>query len=76
MHVVGPELLTQLLDEHGGALVLYAQQWCDTPEDVVQEALLRLMRQKVGQAVRDGRHIVYAFVPTGGGMPGPDLRGG
>lgn len=45
MSVIGPQLLTQLLDEHSGALVLYAQQWCQTPEDVVQEALLRLMQQ-------------------------------
>jgi RNA polymerase sigma factor (sigma-70 family) len=48
MHAVGPERLTRLLDEHGGALVLYAQQFCDTPEDVVQEALLRLVRQRPG----------------------------
>lgn len=47
MNAVGPELLARLLDEHGAALVLYAQQWCDTPEDVVQEALLGLMRQEV-----------------------------
>jgi RNA polymerase sigma-70 factor (ECF subfamily) len=45
MNPVSPQLLTRLLDEHGAALVLYAQQWCDTPEDVVQEALLRLVRQ-------------------------------
>jgi RNA polymerase sigma factor (sigma-70 family) len=45
MDAVGPELLTRLLDEHGAALVLYARQWCDTPEDVVQEALLRLIDQ-------------------------------
>jgi RNA polymerase sigma factor (sigma-70 family) len=45
MNPVGPQLLTRLLDEHGPALVLYAQQWCDTPEDVVQEALLQLVRQ-------------------------------
>jgi RNA polymerase sigma factor (sigma-70 family) len=45
MSAVGPEFLTRLLDEHGPALVLYAQQWCGTPEDVVQEAFLRLMRQ-------------------------------
>jgi len=45
MDALGPKLLTRLLDEHGAALVLYAQQWCDTPEDVVQEAFLRLMRQ-------------------------------
>jgi len=34
-----------LLDEHGAALLLYARQWCDTPEDAVQEAVLQLMRQ-------------------------------
>jgi RNA polymerase sigma factor (sigma-70 family) len=45
MGTVGPELLTRLVDEHGAALVLYAQQWCESPEDVVQEALLRLVRQ-------------------------------
>jgi RNA polymerase sigma factor (sigma-70 family) len=42
---IGPDILTRLLDEHGAALVLYAQQWCDTPEDVVQEAFLALVRQ-------------------------------
>lgn len=45
MNVIGPERLTQLLDKHGGALVLYARQWCSSPEDVVQEAFLSLMRQ-------------------------------
>jgi RNA polymerase sigma-70 factor (ECF subfamily) len=44
---IGPEILTRLLDEHGAALVLYAQQWCDTPEDVVQDAFLALVRQPV-----------------------------
>jgi RNA polymerase sigma factor (sigma-70 family) len=39
-------LLSRLLDEHGPALVLYAQQCCNSPEDVVQEAFLRLMRQR------------------------------
>ncbi len=45
MDRIGPELLTRLLDEHGAALVLYARQWSQTPEDVVQEALLSLVRQ-------------------------------
>jgi RNA polymerase sigma factor (sigma-70 family) len=45
MSAIGPEILTRLLDEHGAALVLYAQQWCDSPEDVVQEAFLALVRQ-------------------------------
>ena len=44
MNAIGSSLLSRLLDEHGGALVLYAQQWCNGPEDVVQEAFIRLMR--------------------------------
>ena len=43
--MLGPKAVTRLWDEHGPALVLYAQQWCDTPEDVVQEAFLLLVRQ-------------------------------
>lgn len=46
MDDIGPELLGRLLDEHGDALALYARGWCDAPEDVVQEALLQLMRQR------------------------------
>jgi RNA polymerase sigma factor (sigma-70 family) len=45
MGSIGPEILTRLLDEHAAALVLYAQQLCDAPEDVVQEAFLALVRQ-------------------------------
>ncbi len=45
MNQLGPEQISQLLDEHGAALVLYASQWCDAPEDVVQESLLQLVRQ-------------------------------
>ena len=36
--------ISQLLDRHGAALVLYARQWCDAPDDVVQEALIALWR--------------------------------
>jgi RNA polymerase sigma-70 factor (ECF subfamily) len=46
MDHVGPELLTRLLDEHGARLVLYAQQWCAAPEDVVQEAFVQFVRQR------------------------------
>jgi RNA polymerase sigma-70 factor (ECF subfamily) len=35
--------LGRLIDRHGAALVLYARQWCDAPEDVVQDAFLALM---------------------------------
>jgi RNA polymerase sigma-70 factor (ECF subfamily) len=43
---VGPELLERLAKEHAAALVLYARQWCGTPEDVVQDAFLKLVVQK------------------------------
>jgi RNA polymerase sigma factor (sigma-70 family) len=36
----------RLIDAHAAPLVLYARQWCGTPEDVVQEAFLKLVRQK------------------------------
>jgi RNA polymerase sigma-70 factor (ECF subfamily) len=37
-----PDLLGNLLDQHASSLELYARQWCDSPEDVVQEAFLKL----------------------------------
>src|SRR5580704_8888010 len=40
-----PEFLARLIDRHAAALVLYARQWCATPEDVVQEAFLKLHRR-------------------------------
>jgi RNA polymerase sigma-70 factor (ECF subfamily) len=50
MGVVGPELLGRLVDEHAAALTLYARQWCIAPEDVVQEAFLKLMVQRAAPA--------------------------
>ncbi|MDG3003155.1 RNA polymerase sigma factor [Paludisphaera mucosa] len=37
-----PEALGRLLDRHAAALTLFARQLCDAPEDVVQEAFLRM----------------------------------
>ena len=45
MGCITADILTRLLDEQYAALVLYARQWCDAPEDVVQEAVLQLIRQ-------------------------------
>jgi RNA polymerase sigma-70 factor (ECF subfamily) len=45
MHMMGPEPLSRLVDEHAAALVLYARQLCATPEDVVQEAFVKLAAQ-------------------------------
>src|SRR4051794_40521151 len=42
---IGPELLGRLFDEHAPALVLYARQWSDRPEDIVQDAFVALARQ-------------------------------
>jgi RNA polymerase sigma factor (sigma-70 family) len=47
MGILSPEVVTRLWDEQGAALVLYARQWCDAPEDVVQDAFLLLVRQAV-----------------------------
>jgi RNA polymerase sigma factor (sigma-70 family) len=43
---MGPEILGRLIDQHAAALVLYARQWCATPEDVVQEAFIKLSRTR------------------------------
>ncbi len=37
--------LGRLIDQHAAALELYARQWCDAAEDVVQEAFLKLAQQ-------------------------------
>jgi RNA polymerase sigma factor (sigma-70 family) len=39
-----PTDLARLIDAHAAPLVLYARQWCDVPEDVVQEAFIKLVR--------------------------------
>lgn len=43
---VTPELLGRLLDEHGGALALFAAQWTQNADDCVQEAFIELARQQ------------------------------
>jgi RNA polymerase sigma-70 factor (ECF subfamily) len=42
---MGPHEFASLVDAHGAALVLYARQWCDAPDDVVQDAFLKLVAQ-------------------------------
>jgi RNA polymerase sigma-70 factor (ECF subfamily) len=43
---IEPELLGRIFDEHASALVLYARQWSDRPEDIVQDAFVALARQR------------------------------
>jgi RNA polymerase sigma factor (sigma-70 family) len=40
-----PEHLGYLIDRHSAALTLFARQWCAAAEDIVQEALIKLVRQ-------------------------------
>jgi RNA polymerase sigma-70 factor (ECF subfamily) len=44
--MMGPEALGRLVNSHAAGLVLYARQWCATPEDIVQEAFLKLVLQQ------------------------------
>src|SRR5260370_2536618 len=37
--------VARLIDAHAAPLVLCARQWCEEPEDVVQEAFVKLVRQ-------------------------------
>src|ERR1700722_14995614 len=43
--MMDPQRLGQLVDQHATALALYARQWCHAPEDVVQEAFVKLAAQ-------------------------------
>jgi RNA polymerase sigma-70 factor (ECF subfamily) len=38
-----PHDFARLVDSHGPPLILYARQWCAMPEDVVQDAFLKLV---------------------------------
>lgn len=41
-----PDRLSRAIDRFGGALVLYARQWCASPEDAVQETFVKLVEQR------------------------------
>jgi RNA polymerase sigma factor (sigma-70 family) len=60
---MSPTDLTALIDAHAGPLMLYARQWCGAPEDVVQEAFLKLVRQ--GRAPQDAVAWLYRVVRNG-----------
>lgn len=42
MSPLAPRQLQELVESHGAALVLYARQWCEFPDDALQEALIDL----------------------------------
>jgi RNA polymerase sigma factor (sigma-70 family) len=42
--------LADLIDTQAASLVLFARQWCGTPEDVVQEAFCKIVVQRIAPA--------------------------
>ena len=60
---IGPEKLGELFERHGATLALFARQWCDTPDDVVQQALVQLARQS--EAPRQVVAWLYRVVRNG-----------
>jgi RNA polymerase sigma factor (sigma-70 family) len=55
--------VARLIDTHAAPLVLYARQWCAAPEDVVQEAFLKLVCQ--GRSPQDVVAWLYRVVRNG-----------
>ena len=60
---MSPSDFAQLMDAHAAPLVLYARQWCDAPEDIVQDAFLKLVRQ--GRQPPDAVAWLYRVVRNG-----------
>jgi RNA polymerase sigma factor (sigma-70 family) len=68
MGPITPELLGRLYREHAPALLLYARQWCDAGEDVLQDAFVTLARQR--NAPDHPVAWLYAVVRNGARMAG------
>jgi RNA polymerase sigma factor (sigma-70 family) len=60
---MSPAEFARLIDVHAAPLVLFARQWCDEPEDVVQEAFLKLVVQH--QSPHDTAAWLYRVVRNG-----------
>ena len=58
-----PTEIARLIDLHSAPLVLYARQWCDEPEDVVQETFVKLVQSR--QAPEDAVAWLYRVVRNG-----------
>lgn len=51
---LSPEEITELVEQQGGALVLFAGQWAlSDAEDIVQNALIHLLRQNAKEGCPD-----------------------
>jgi RNA polymerase sigma-70 factor (ECF subfamily) len=61
--MMSPHELALLIDRHGPPLMLYARQWCDAPEDAVQDAFLKLIALR--QPPRETVPWLYRVVRNG-----------
>jgi RNA polymerase sigma-70 factor (ECF subfamily) len=61
--MMSPRELAAVIDRHGPPLILYARQWCEAPEDVVQDAFLKLFA--VRPPPRDVVPWLYRVVRNG-----------
>lgn len=61
--MMSPHEFARLLDGQGPALVLFARQWCAAPEDVVQDAFLKLAAGR--ETPRDATAWLYRVVRNG-----------
>ena len=71
---VDSQRLGRLVDRHASALELYARQWCEAPEDVVQEAF-RGAVEPATRAREPGGLAVPGRFGTGRSTPAPRLGG-
>src|SRR5713226_5654150 len=60
---MSPHDFASLVDLHGPPLMLYARQWCLAPEDVVQDAFLKLVALR--QPPREVVPWLYRVVRNG-----------
>ncbi|HLN27452.1 MAG TPA: RNA polymerase sigma factor [Gemmataceae bacterium] len=60
---MSPHEFARLVDRHGPPLILYARQWCHAPEDVVQEAFVKLAAAR--QPPREVVPWLYRVVRNG-----------
>jgi RNA polymerase sigma factor (sigma-70 family) len=58
-----PLEFARLMDTHGPPLILYARQWCVAPDDVVQDAFLKLIA--LGEPPREVAAWLYCVVRNG-----------
>ncbi len=68
-----PSELGRLLDIHGPPLVLYARQWCAAPEDIVQDAFVKLIA--LAQQPREVVAWLYRVVRNGAIDAGRTAKG-